>query len=689
MRRLEKYKNKEKFRFKIEAELDFMNEEELKSEEKYLNGTIDTIENALERVNNAVYQGEKEIREMSRFISNSYYDMDAEEIATQRNIMEQMQLQFLELTKTKTLLERQRDSAYFGRIDFKASDEQKPYAYYIGIAHVFKEGIEIPLVLDWRAPLSSMYYDFEIGNANYDTIEGNIEGQISLKRQYKTKCRELVYAFDSNLTIGDEILREALGHNADSKMKNIVSSIQAEQNKIIRADEGKNLIVQGVAGSGKTSIALHRIAYLLYKNKIKAKDMLVISPSSLFSNYISNVLPELGEENTPKITFDEIALSELKGFVNFEPRSQMIEALLQGDKERASEVAYKGSFEFFENLKTYLDNLAQISFKAEDIKITKGTVTAEEINKLYTENYSTKAPATRIEWIADYVVDRLEVDKNEEKAIFKRVKKVLYSMLENTNIVDIYAGFLAAIGMPFRCIEGKNNTYFVGYEDVAGLLYVKDFILGVETDKSFKHIVIDEMQDYSPVAIALICKIYPANKTFLGDIFQTFEKRLDHAYLDDLCKLVGNTKLFKLATTYRSTLQIAKHNQDIIGLQNVKNFNREGEEVEKIKGEKALIEKLGDMSQKYDKIAILTSTIADGLKVYGKLKDKINLDIIDESSGENASKISVIPTCFSKGLEFDAVVFVENEQGAEDYLYKNTKYIACTRALHKLILCDF
>lgn len=163
MRRLKKYKNKEKFRFKIEAELDFMNEEELKSEEKYLNGTIDTIEKALERVNNAVYQGEKEIREMSRFISNSYYDMDAEEIATQRNIMEQMQLQFLELTKTKTLLERQRDSAYFGRIDFKASDEQRPYAYYIGIAHVFKEGIEIPLVLDWRAPLSSMYYDFEIG----------------------------------------------------------------------------------------------------------------------------------------------------------------------------------------------------------------------------------------------------------------------------------------------------------------------------------------------------------------------------------------------------------------------------------------------------------------------------------------------------------------------------------------------
>ena len=665
-----------------------MNKEDFKSEERYLNGTVDTIEKALERINNAIYQGEKEIRELSKFMADSYYEMDAEEIATQRNLMEQIQLKFLELTSTKALLERQRESAYFGRIDFQCDDETKPYAYYIGISHVFKAGIEIPLVLDWRAPLSSMYYDFELGNSSYVAEGQTFEGKITIKRQYKADHKKLVYAFDSNLTIGDEILRETLGGDADSKMRNIVATIQAEQNKIIRAEEGENVIVQGVAGSGKTSIALHRIAYLLYKNKIKAKDILVVSPSSLFSDYISDVLPELGEENTPKITFDEIASSELQGIARFEPKSQMIEALLLGDKDRASEVAYKGSFEFFENLKTYLDNLAKLSFKAQDIKITNGTVSAEEINRLYSENYANKAPATRIEWIADYVVDRLDVSKKEEKPVFKRVKQVLYSMLENTNIVDIYADFLSAIGLPFRCVKGKANTVFVGYEDVAGLLYVKDFILGVETDKSFKHIIIDEMQDYSPVAMSLLCKIYPANKTILGDIYQTFEKHLDHTYLNNLCELIGNTKLFKLATTYRSTVQIARHNQEIINLQNVNNFNREGEDVEKIKSKKELLEKINSLTEKYSKIAIITPTIADGLKIFGELQDKIRLEIIDESSGENNSKISVIPTCFSKGLEFDAVIFVENKDIAKDYLYKNTKYIACTRALHKLFLFD-
>lgn len=677
------------FKLKIKQKEKYMNEEERKSEERYLNGTIDTIEKALERVNNIVYQGEKDIREMSQFMADAFYEMDAEEKATQRNLMEQMQLEFLQYTKAKTLLERQRDSAYFGRIDFKADDEEKPYPYYIGISHVFKEGVDIPLVIDWRAPLASMYYDYEIGNANYICQEGEIQGKISLKRQYKTKNRELVYAFDSNLTIGDEILREALGSNTDSKMRNIVASIQTEQNKIIRADEGKNVIVQGVAGSGKTSIALHRIAYLLYNSKIKAKDILIVSPSSLFSNYISNVLPELGEENTPKITFDEIALSELKGFVSFEPRSQMLEALLEGDEERASEVAYKGNFEFYENLKTYLENLAQISFKPKDIKITSGVVTADEINKLYSENYKTKAPATRIEWIADYVVDKLDVSKAQEKEMFKRVKKVLYSMLDNTNIIDIYANFLTAIGLPFRCVEGKNKTFFVGYEDVAGLLYVKDFILGVETNKHFKHVVIDEMQDYSPLALDILCKIYPANKTILGDIFQSFEKQLTHEYLDKLCGLVGNTKLFKLAMTYRSTLQIAEYNQKIINIQNVKNYNREGENVEVLKTKKQTVETIEKLSQKYSKIAIITPTIKEGLTIFGDLKNKIDVEIIDESSGENSSKISIIPACYSKGLEFDAVIFVENKDKTNQFIYKNTKYIACTRALHKLIICDF
>ena len=192
----------------------------------------------------------------------SYTQISQEEA---KQMMEQLQLAIIAFAETKELKERQRQSPYFGRIDFTADDEDVPNAYYIGIAHIGDEKYPLPLVVDWRAPLSSMYYDYELGQASYHAPQGEISGKILLKRQYKTEGENLVYAFDSSLTIGDEILRAELGKGANAKMKNIVATIQSTQNKIIRAPEGKNLIVQGVAGSGKTSIALHRVAYLLYK----------------------------------------------------------------------------------------------------------------------------------------------------------------------------------------------------------------------------------------------------------------------------------------------------------------------------------------------------------------------------------------------------------------------------------------
>ena len=244
-----------------------INNEELKSEKKYLEGVIGTLDKQLQFLNNSIYDQEKNLRETSQYISSSVYGMDAEEEAVAKQMMEQLQLAIIAFAETKELKERQRQSPYFGRIDFMADDEDMPNAYYIGIAHVGDERYPLPLVVDWRAPLSSMYYDYELGQASYHAPQGEIAGKILLKRQYKTEGNKLVYAFDSSLTIGDEILREELGKGANAKMKNIVATIQSTQNKIIRAPEGKNLIVQGVAGSGKTSIALHRVAYLLYKNK--------------------------------------------------------------------------------------------------------------------------------------------------------------------------------------------------------------------------------------------------------------------------------------------------------------------------------------------------------------------------------------------------------------------------------------
>ena len=666
-----------------------INNEELKSEKKYLKGVIGTLDNQLQFLNNSIYDQEKNLRETSQYISSSVYGMDAEEEAVAKQMMEQLQLAIIAFAETKELKERQRQSPYFGRIDFMADDEDVPNAYYIGIAHIGDEKYPLPLVVDWRAPLSSMYYDYELGQASYHAPQGEISGKILLKRQYKTEGENLVYAFDSSLTIGDEILRAELGKGANAKMKNIVATIQSTQNKIIRAPEGKNLIVQGVAGSGKTSIALHRVAYLLYKNKIKSSDILIISPSSLFSDYISNVLPELGEANTPKITFDEIAQNELLGIVQFESKSLMLEDIIENKNcARAKAVQEKSSFAFLEALKKYLETRVSVSFVAKDIKVGKAKIKAEEIAALYNEKYQTKTPAVRVEWIADYIVDRLDIAPQHQKAVFARVKRILFGMFQNTDVVKIYLDFLKTQKLQPQTVKiGKKM--FVGYEEVAGILFVKNFLMGIEIQKHFKHIIIDEMQDYSATAMAVLDIIYPSTKTILGDINQTLERSLDKGYLKRLARLYDAT-LANLETTYRSTLQIAKFSQKIIGLRGVKNFNREGEDVLVLDDDKHCAKKLcaniKALCQKHESVAIVCQSKKIAQNVFEKIPQDLGFDLIDDASGEVKARRVVMAVAQSKGLEFDAVVYIGKE--SKHPIIKNIKYVACTRALHNLVVVE-
>ena len=666
-----------------------INNEELKSEKKYLKGVIGTLDNQLQFLNNSIYDQEKNLRETSQYISSSVYGMDAEEEAVAKQMMEQLQLAIIAFAETKELKERQRQSPYFGRIDFMADDEDVPNAYYIGIAHIGDEKYPLPLVVDWRAPLSSMYYDYELGQASYHAPQGEISGKILLKRQYKTEGENLVYAFDSSLTIGDEILRAELGKGANAKMKNIVATIQSTQNKIIRAPEGKNLIVQGVAGSGKTSIALHRVAYLLYKNKIKSSDILIISPSSLFSDYISNVLPELGEANTPKITFDEIAQNELLGIVQFESKSLMLEDIIENKNcARAKAVQEKSSFAFLDALKKYLETRVSVSFVAKDIKVGKAKIKAEEIAALYNEKYQTKTPAVRVEWIADYIVDRLDIALQHQKAVFARVKRILFGMFQNTDVVKIYLDFLKTQKLQPQTVKiGKKM--FVGYEEVAGILFVKNFLMGIEIQKHFKHIIIDEMQDYSATAMAVLDIIYPSTKTILGDINQTLERSLDKGYLKRLARLYDAT-LANLETTYRSTLQIAKFSQKIIGLRGVKNFNREGEDVVVLDDDKHCAKKLcvniKALCQKHESVAIVCQSKKIAQNVFEKIPQDLGFDLIDDASGEVKARRVVMAVAQSKGLEFDAVVYIGKE--SKHPIIKNIKYVACTRALHNLVVVE-
>ena len=665
-----------------------LNENQIKIEVAYLNMVQDTIDEMLETMEKAVSKCDDFVRELSLNMANSFYEMDDEEVAVQHNIIEKFHQDLDALKQKQFVIQKQALSPYFGRIDFVADDEKTAQNYYIGIATILKKYQTFPLALDWRAPFCSLYYDFSLGRAGYTSPEGQINGEISLKRQYKTLKRELVYAFDSSLTIGDDILKEVLGNNSTDKMKTIVATIQAEQNKIIRNDENINLIVQGVAGSGKTSIALHRVAYLIYKNKISSNDILIISPSSLFSDYINNVLPELGEQNTPKTTLDEIAKKELTGFIEFENKNEMIEDLLKGNIERAKEIAYKSSFEFYNKLKDFFTQYLNASFHAKDIVVGTDVFKADEINKLYNEKYAKKMPSIRIEWITDYLLDKLDIAKQDEKNVFARIKKVLLGMFENSDIKGLYKEFLNSLNLDLREYLTASGNLKIGFEDVPAILFIKNYLIGIETEEHFKHVVIDEMQDYSPVVYHLFNIIFPCKKTILGDIYQSFEKDLDEKYLQDLKNLIGG-ELLQINKAYRSTVEITEFNNDLIGLKNIKNFDRHGESVrvydEKSNFFKILSSEIELLSKKYDKIAIITASTEQSEILYSNLSKGFDVQLIDNNSGKASGKLNLLPCIFAKGLEYDAVIYVRNKIFDEN-INKKITYIACTRALHELVV---
>ena len=660
-----------------------LSEEELKKEREYLNCTYNEVTRKLNVLQKTLDNYKERTHELSKFIADNFYDMDAQEAAVQRNLLDNLNLEKAGVERALFTCEKQAQKPYFGRIDFIDDLEKNKESYYIGIAFLDNPN-GFPYVLDWRAPVSSLYYDYELGEACYNAPDGEIRGEITLKRQYKTIENELLFAFDSSVTINDEILQDALGQNSGSKMKQIVSTIQKEQNMIIRSNDFENLLVQGIAGSGKTSIALHRVAYLLYKNRIPSKDIVIISPSPLFSDYISDVLPELGEQNVFTTTFEEIAKEELDGILNFESRADMLEDLLAGNFERAKEVNYKEGAEFFESLKTFLNNVVSLSFEAKDINLGDKKVKAETINNLYNERYKTKKPSIRIEWIADYVIDQLGENVNA-RALTSRVKKVLLGMFKINNITEIYLAFLNAIGMNLNIFANKNTLHF---EDVAPILYIKDFILGTAEFKEFKFAVIDEMQDYSLIALELISKRYPCPKTVLGDIYQSIERVLNHAYLNELSKLLNNAKLIKLAKTYRSTVEITEYSQKLIGLEGAINFHRHGAPVLELSGEnleEKLIKEIEECKNiGYKHIAIITPTMKESEKLYVENSKLEGANLITDNTSELTEGVIIIPTTLCKGLEFDAVISVRKEP--KNYLEKNAEYITATRALHRLCI---
>ncbi|PHV69755.1 hypothetical protein CS063_14265 [Sporanaerobium hydrogeniformans] len=672
-----------------------------RDEKEYLQLVQDEINSTVEQLDELAKTKQKEIFEAHKYVVQNHTDMDAMEIFSNNKIIANDIDNLEKRTAIKSRLERMRDNTYFGRIDFlfEGDASEDVEAYYIGLGDFTSDKFRETLVYDWRAPISSMYYDYEIGPASYQAPIGDMCGEITKKKQYKVKNGQLVYVLDNEIRIADEILQKELSHNADNRMKNIVATIQKEQNAIVRNDKARIMIVQGIAGSGKTSIALHRIAYLIYQSRheLNSNNILIISPNPIFSDYISNVLPELGEENIRQYSIQELIADELKEIVKVESKFEQIEFLLSREMEgsnRKRNIDYKQSEEFFGLLQHFVEEFPEQLMAFKDISLEEICFSKEEIKHHFCNRFTGRPLLSRAEDIANYLAESKEGYQGLKitKLMRKQIKVKLMGMFKETELVSIYERFIG------WCNEVRNlpfilemNKECLAYEDVFPMIYLKYALSGYTGDHKIKHLVIDEMQDYTRVEFEILKRLFNCKMTILGDIYQVLEPKETNV-LDTLKEVFEEAELIRMNRTYRSTFEIATFGKKIINQTEMIPFERHGE-APQLKGStfysKMLEEMLVDLKEldlnQYTTVAIICKTLSEAKKVYNDLSPYIEVTLLTTSSTVFTSGIIITTSYLAKGLEFD-VVFIPsvNEKNYYTPVDKQVLYVSCTRALHLL-----
>lgn len=626
------------------------------------------------------------MKENQSYMWESIYEMDNAEKSFVENQMMMLENEQQESINQLISLRASLKSPYFGGIEFDKKDEI--LSYRIGLKGIRED--EKIYVVDWRAPFSELYYNFDVGPGYYFVGEGNdrVDGNILRKRQYKIEDGKLLFCLDNNIKIDDQVLQEVLAKTSSDKMKNIVSTIQREQNAIIRNDNPINLIVQGVAGSGKTSIALHRIAYLLYKHRktLNSSSILIISPNKFFSDYISNVLPELGEENIAETVMDELITVNLEIKQKIESKAEQVERLLNEPLEIQS-ASLKASMQFCQDIQEFCKVYFTENFKASDVVYDDFLVAKKEkIEDLYFNIYKEKPVYIRMEWIKEYILDIVEP---ELKLTSAKAKKILTSMLKIPDIFEIYSIFLKK----YYNIGFKKEKK-IKFEDAVALLYIKQYLYGINTYQKIKHLVIDEFQDYSPLNFLIVNQMFNCVKTILGDVGQNVAG-YETSILNDFNKLdTIKSEMICLNKAYRSTYEITTFANIIINRKDVEIIERHGNNVQ--------IEKCLDKTDKvnnilnfveecksnnYKSIGIICKSTKKAEELNELIKDKLKYSFLTNQTLSYSEGVILAPTFLVKGLEFDACIIVDvDDENYSTEIDRQTLYVGCTRAMHSLKL---
>ena len=679
-----------------------LEKETMAENSRYMDGTLflqdvtEKIRQRLDDIKQSLDEGQKEIESMHEYYWENYTEMDQygyEDYDNQQALLSQVNANQDKLV-LKHRFERMADAPFFGRVDFRFDGEDEAEPFYIGIGNFAEKAGMTPLIYDWRAPVSGLFYDYDKGPASYEAPAGTIRGEISSKWQYKIRGGKMIYAFESDTKIDDEILKQELGNNGDVKLKNIVRTIQKEQNAIIRNTKDKILVIQGAAGSGKTSIALHRIAYLLYHDRknLKSSNVLVLSPNSVFGDYISHILPELGEENIREMSFDLFAYRELKDTAaDCEDRYDHLERIMKfPDDQEKERFRMKQSESFVGLIEGFLATLEDRLVDFRPISFRGSQLTEEELIRMFYFKFQETPLLARMDAVMDYFVDAYETLKGRDISDEDRemLREKFDSMYVTKDIYTIYNWLLEDYGydmLPDVPYERRK----VQYEDVFPMLYLKYRLLGHGAQKNIKHLVIDEMQDYSFLQYVLLKQIFQCRMTILGDYAQTLDTK-QHDVLKFLPKIFGKEiRQVILRKSYRNTYEIARYAGEISGIRDLELLERHGKEVEerRFSSEDEMLEAVRENlrlgSEGYETAAVITMTEEEAYDIYRLLTNRgIDAAYVDRDSSAFKRGLTVTTFYLAKGLEFDQVFTIKGTEG--NPLEKQAQYISATRALQEL-----
>jgi len=632
-------------------------------------------------------------------------------------------------TRILSNLNKNGESPYFAKIQYKDDSESKTETLYIGKVGFTSLDGENEYVIDWRAPISQVYYNGKLGRVTYKSLDKTFTGELSLKRQFDIADKQIVRFFDNDdLISNDDFLKPYLTTSADNRLKSIVSTIQVEQDQIIRQPLFKNIIVQGVAGSGKTTVALHRLSYLVYtyEKKVKTSEYLILAPNKIFLNYISSILPDLDVGNANEQTIEELTIEVSEIPAKFRNKHELFNELIK-NKEDYSFLKYKASLKFKDCIdlfvKDYVENQILKSLVINGIEL----LTKQQVLNMYNEINSSLSISLRLDNLCKklssmlsssefirkinyaYQIDSTKslAEKNKlfndiEKGYFTQLRK--YFCKNRFNILKLYEIFISnsekycdsmfAKSIKKHTLNSIKNKN-LGYEDLGAILYLTFKFLDVQ-NKSFKQIIIDEAQDLSELMLYTLHKLFPeSNFSIYGDLTQgIYEFQALDSWNNVIIDCFGdNAELIEMNKSYRTTIEImaeANKISESLGFNKAENVLRHGNPVvrKNIKDIKLdILESIDELKDKGCKSIAIICKNEQELDEYKNILKNTDIKIYNENDIEFNLEPCMLTVQTAKGLEFDGVI-VANEKtyDKKNSLDAKSLYVAMTRALHELII---